>query len=657
MNDLESLYKRFIRYLKKERGYSKWTVTSYKDGLDFFLSWCRVLELSLAVQITKDVLENYRLYILGYRKSSGEKLCTATINTRISRLRSFFSWLNKKNYILYNPAESLKLLKKERRLPRYILTKDEADIVMRAPNIDRPLGIRDRAILEVFYSTGIRKSELLNLKVYHIDFNKQTVIVRKGKYSKDRIIPIGGRALYWVKKYLDFVRPSLIKTIDENHLFLDSYGRAINRNLLGALVFNYIKNAGIGKKGACHIFRHSMATHMLEGGADVRYVQQMLGHAHIETTQIYTHVSIGKLKEVHERTMPSKVEFARLKGKNNIDSKKIYERKTINNNTSLVDELLKKPDKDSILYYLKKHLTSMKSKGLSEDTIRKRKYNLWYFIRWAEYINIKKLNQITREVIENYQHYIYDYKIKSSGKSLATRSKTERLKNVYLFFKYLTEKNYILYNPAEAMESPVVYKHLPGSVLTDEEALKILSLPDISEPLGLRDRAMLEVLYSCGLRRKEVTNIKIDHLDLKEKTLFILDGKGKKDRLIPVGESALYFLSRYLKEVRDLLLQEGQNDYIFLSGQGKKLDDVYFGAIISNYVKKAGINKTGSCLLFRHSMATRMLENGADIRYIQQMLGHTELKTTELYTHVSIKKLKEVHERTHPAKLSRWLEE
>jgi integrase/recombinase XerD len=279
------------------------------------------------------------------------------------------------------------------------------------------------------------------------------------------------------------------------------------------------------------------------------------------------------------------------------------------------------------------------------------------------YLKISKLNEVTREIIEAYQHYIYDYKIPKTKKQLSTKAKIERLNNVYLFFKYLAEKNIILYNPSAGIELPLVYKHLPGNVLTDEEAQKVLKQPDLNVYLGVRDRAMLEILYSCGLRKKELCNLKTEHIDFKEKTVMIIDGKGKKDRLIPVGESAVYFVGKYLQDVRNILLQcnkKNQNnntDYLFLSIEGKKLSSLYLGILITGYVKKADIGKLGGCLLFRHSMATRMLENGADIRYIQQMLGHTDIKTTELYTHVSIKKLKEVHERTHPAKLSKLLEE
>jgi integrase/recombinase XerD len=232
MNDLRTYYKQFFNYLKKERGFSLWTIVSYKEGLNFFLSWSENTNRINPANITKDTLENYRAYVLKYKKINGEKLCTATINTRLSRLRMFFKWMSRKNYILYNPAEELELCRKGRRLPRNILTEEETELLLRQPNIDSLFGIRDRAILETFYSTGLRKSELMNLKTNNIDFSNRTMIVIKGKWSKDRIIPIGKRALYWIKKYLDYVRIEFVNDKDEHYLFLDKHGRPINGNLL-----------------------------------------------------------------------------------------------------------------------------------------------------------------------------------------------------------------------------------------------------------------------------------------------------------------------------------------------------------------------------------------------------------------------------------------
>ena len=169
-----------------------------------------------------------------------------------------------------------------------------------------PYGLRNRAILEMLYSTGLRRAEALALELSDVDRRRRAVLVRCGKGGKDRVAPIGRRALAWLDKYLAEARPELAERSTTELLFITSTGRAILPNHLSAVVRKYLKRAGVAKPGACHLFRHTAATLMLEGGADVRYIQAMLGHESLSTTQIYTHVSIDKLREVHEQTHPAR---------------------------------------------------------------------------------------------------------------------------------------------------------------------------------------------------------------------------------------------------------------------------------------------------------------------------------------------------------------
>jgi integrase/recombinase XerD len=234
---------------------------------------------------------------------------------------------------------------------------------------------------------------------------------------------------------------------------------------------------------------------------------------------------------------------------------------------------------------------------------------------------------------------------------LGIRSKITILETVKTFFGWLTEKKIILVNPASHIENPKSPRSLPRHILTRDEAQSIFSLADTTTPAGLRDRAILELLYSCGLRRMEVCNLHASDINIDAKTLLVREGKGRKDRLIPVGSSAIRWVKSYMGNARPLFLRGNESPHLFLTMNTAPLTVSYLGILISDYVKKSGIGKEGGCLLFRHSMATTMLENGADIRYIQQMLGHSDISTTELYTHVSIAKLKEVHGKTHPAEL------
>ena len=207
--------------------------------------------------------------------------------------------------LIFKPQNANKRL--DRRLPRNVLTVKEAEAVLAVPDVQTPTGIRDRAMLEVLYSTGMRRMELMQLQVFDLDAERGTVLIRLGKGKKDRMVPIGERAIAWVEKYRDDVRPELATGADDGTLFLTHLGEAFTPNRLTQLVREYVQAAEIGKSGSCHLFRHTMATLMLENGADIRYIQAILGHAELSTTQIYTQVSIRQLKAIHSATHPARL--------------------------------------------------------------------------------------------------------------------------------------------------------------------------------------------------------------------------------------------------------------------------------------------------------------------------------------------------------------
>jgi integrase/recombinase XerD len=258
--------------------------------------------------VTKALLERYQRWLYHYRKDNGKALTFSSQFAHLVPVRAFFKWCAKKNHTLYNPAGELDMPKLENRLPRHVLTAGEADRVLNQANVADPLGVRDRAILETFYSSGIRRLELANLKLYDLDVERGTMMVRMGKGKKDRMIPIGERALAWIDRYITEVRPTLVRQPDEGVLFLSNQGETFSPNRLTQLVREYVAAADIGKSGSCHLFRHTMATLMLEGGADIRFIQQMLGHVKLDTTQIYAQVSIRKLKEIHTLTHPARLD-------------------------------------------------------------------------------------------------------------------------------------------------------------------------------------------------------------------------------------------------------------------------------------------------------------------------------------------------------------
>jgi integrase/recombinase XerD len=186
-----------------------------------------------------------------------------------------------------------------------VLNPQEAEAVLRQPDRRTATGLRDRALLELLYSTGLRRAEVAGLRLGQVDAVRRVVLVQAGKGQRDRVVPIGRRALRWVARYLRRSRPQLVGSEDPGYLFLNRRGRPFRLNRLSERVAAYVRAAGLAKRGSCHLFRHTMATALLEGGADVRDVQEMLGHASLATTARYTHVSIARLQVVHARAHPA----------------------------------------------------------------------------------------------------------------------------------------------------------------------------------------------------------------------------------------------------------------------------------------------------------------------------------------------------------------
>ncbi len=302
----EGLSNTVLAYLEwmRVKNYSERTVENRELYLSYFIAWCQERGLNKPSEITKPILERYQRTLYYYRKRDGRPLSFRTQHARIVPVRAYFKFLARQNLILYNPAADLDLPRIEHRLPKHVLSAAEAEQVIAQPDLNELLGLRDRAILELFYSTGIRRMEAIGLQLYDLDAERGTLIIRLGKGKKDRVVPIGERAAAWVEKYVLEVRGQLLVPPDNGTLFLTKDGESFTRNRMSQLVREYVDAAKIGKRGSCHLFRHTMATLMLEGGADIRYIQEMLGHAKLETTQIYTQVSIRQLKAIHDATHP-----------------------------------------------------------------------------------------------------------------------------------------------------------------------------------------------------------------------------------------------------------------------------------------------------------------------------------------------------------------
>ncbi|UJD73805.1 integrase [Photorhabdus luminescens] len=287
------------------QGLSERTQEAYEERLLPFVTWCEARGVMTAPQVSLPLLESYQRWLRSYRKTNGQPYSPGSQRDRLSVLRQWFRWLLQRHHILYNPTDNMVLPREEKRLPAQVMNEDETHTVLAAANIDTLTGLRNRVILEVLWSTGIRRMEVANLLLSEVDFGRGVVLVRQGKGNKDRVVPIGEQALHWLSRWLS-VRPELTRRGDSGHLFITKKGRGLARGTLTQIAADSIrKQAQLAKPGACHLFRHSMATQMLENGADTRHIQAILGHEKLETTQIYTRVAIGHLKEVHEQTHPA----------------------------------------------------------------------------------------------------------------------------------------------------------------------------------------------------------------------------------------------------------------------------------------------------------------------------------------------------------------
>ena len=299
---LASLADAWFRRLE-ERAYSPQTVEARKWALRMFLQWTEDRDLRRPDQITKPILESYQRGLFQYRKADGKPLGVTTQRGYLGAIQNFFTWLCRENVLTANPAADLELPRKPNKVLPRGLPLEDIHAILNAPDIADPLGIRDRAILEIYYATGIRRAECSRIDTDDLDMQRGLLTVRKGKGKKDRVVPVGERALSWLRLYQEQTRPLLQTPQSERALFLSGYGERLTVGYLGNWV-RRIMAAALGRAGSCHQLRHSCATHMLENGADIRFIQQMLGHARLDTTQIYTDVAIVQLREVHARTHP-----------------------------------------------------------------------------------------------------------------------------------------------------------------------------------------------------------------------------------------------------------------------------------------------------------------------------------------------------------------
>ena len=294
---MEPFLNEYLSVLRLERNLSENTILSYKNDLTSFLSFLEQKKVDDPSQISIN-------HITNFFKTLNESGLTSTTSARyFSSIKGFFIYILMNKYIKENPIERLSSPKLSKNLP-VVLTVEEINSIIDLPDTNTKLGLRDKSMLELLYACGTRVTEIINLKVSDLFF-KEEIIRVFGKGSKERIVPIGSSAIHWVEEYLLKSRPLLEKKLkSENIVFLNNRGMKISRMGVWKIINRYTAQSDVKREVHPHTFRHSFATHLLEGGADLRAVQEMLGHADISTTQIYTHIDRNYIKQVHKEFHP-----------------------------------------------------------------------------------------------------------------------------------------------------------------------------------------------------------------------------------------------------------------------------------------------------------------------------------------------------------------
>ncbi len=303
--------------------------------------------------------------------------------------------------------------------------------------------------------------------------------------------------------------------------------------------------------------------------------------------------------------------------------------------------------KNDFKKYIDEFLLSLKVRNLDEGTINGTCWKLSKFTAYLEKSNITHIDGISKEIIRSYQIELFQC-INIKGKQNTVAYQNSMLSAVKQFMRFLNERDYIVGDPAKDIQYAKQPKQLPKGILKPAEARKIMHTPDTTTVIGYRDRTILEVLYSSGIRKEEVNSLTLNDVDYMDGFLRINNGKGKKDRIVPVGRIACRYLENYIKSVRPELIKDPYKNHLFLSLRGGKLSKNMVWELVKKYAKKAKIRKNVHPHTFRHTCATTMLKNKADLNTIRKILGHESLNTTQIYTHLNITDLKAVHKRCHP---------
>jgi integrase/recombinase XerD len=296
---------------------------------------------------------------------------------------------------------------------------------------------------------------------------------------------------------------------------------------------------------------------------------------------------------------------------------------------------------------LRRYLNQLLAQGRSRHTLRGAKSALRQLVAFLDTIGIAVIAHLDHEALMRYREELA-WRLTAKGTPLSIRSQLELLTHIAGFCRFLIAQGWLLADPSKNIPRPKKPRRLPRSIMETKEVERMLAAPDTTTLRGYRDRTILEVLYSTALRREEVANLLIDDVDTDGGYVYVREGKGGKDRVVPLGQSVCDLVKSYLTGIRPEWANAGKDKHLFLNRWGKGMDPQAVAQVVHKYARRAGIEKPVSTHTFRHSCATHMLRNGAPIRQLQEMLGHASLETTQIYTRVTINDLRAMHSKFHP---------
>jgi integrase/recombinase XerD len=288
----------------RRRNYAARTLQEYGYDLG---DLCRFLEgknLPEVEKISSTVLSDYQRWLFYQPTEQGTARSVGTQNKKIAPVRGLFRFLTVEGIVMRDPAKDLERGREPRRLPRNILTPREAKRILDGIATDTVKGYRARVILEVFYATGIRRNELINLRVGDVNLDEELLTVREGKGGHDRVVPLSSMACRFLETYLKGIRPKIVKNPNDDHLFLSMWGKIMDKDALNVMIKRHTRQAGVKKHVTCHVWRHTCATHLVQNNANLRHVQEMLGHRSLTTTERYLQLTVTDLKQAHRKFHP-----------------------------------------------------------------------------------------------------------------------------------------------------------------------------------------------------------------------------------------------------------------------------------------------------------------------------------------------------------------